>query len=56
MTDEKLKTRIKFIVNRLSFEIGELTLMYKHKQVDPDNLSSRSNVTNVRPNKAWYGV
>lgn len=37
MTDEGLMTRIKFIVDRLSFRIGDLTLMYEHKQVDPDD-------------------
>lgn len=37
MTDKELKTRIKFIVDRLSFEIGDLTLMYEHKQVDPED-------------------
>ncbi len=37
MTDEDLITRIKFIVDRLSFRIGDLTLMYEHKQVDPDD-------------------
>lgn len=36
MVDEELKTRIKSIVDRLSFRIGDLTLMYDHKQVDPD--------------------
>lgn len=35
MTDEDLMARIKFIVDRLSFRIGDLTLMYEHKQVDP---------------------
>lgn len=45
MTDEDLKTRIKFMADRLSFRIGDLILMYEHKQVDPDDLSSRSNVT-----------
>ena len=37
MVDEELKTRIKSIVDRLSFRIGDLTLMYEHKQVDPDD-------------------
>ena len=37
MTDEDLMTRIKSIVDRLSFKIGDLTLMYEHKQVDPDD-------------------
>lgn len=37
MVDEELKTRIKSIVDRLSFRIGDLTLMYDHKQVDPDD-------------------
>jgi hypothetical protein len=41
----KYTTRIKFIADRLSFRIGDLTLMYEHKQVDPDDLSGRSNVT-----------
>lgn len=30
MVDEELKTRIKSIVDRLSFRIGDLTLMYDH--------------------------
>lgn len=37
MVDEELKTRIKSIVDNLSFRIGDLTLMYEHKQVDPDD-------------------
>ena len=37
MTDEDLMTRIKFIVDNLSFRIGDLTMMYEHKQVDPDD-------------------
>lgn len=37
MTDEDLMTRIKLIVDRLSFRVGDLTLMYEHKQVDPDD-------------------
>ena len=37
MTDEDLKTCIKLIVDNLSFKIGDLTLMYEHKQVDPDD-------------------
>jgi len=37
MTDEDLMARIKFIVDNLSFKIGDLTLMYEHKQVDPDD-------------------
>ena len=37
MTDEGLMTRIKFIVDNLSFRIGDLTLMYEHKQVDPED-------------------
>lgn len=37
MTDEDLMTRIKSIVDRLSFKIGDLTLMYEHKQVDPED-------------------
>ena len=37
MTDEELKTHIKLIVDNLSFKIGDLTLMYEHKQVDPDD-------------------
>jgi hypothetical protein len=45
MTDEDLKTRIKFIVDRLSFRIGDLTLMYEHKQVDPDAFYEEVNDT-----------
>lgn len=45
MTDEDLKTRIKFIVDRLSFRIGDLTLMYEHKQVDPDDFYEEVNCT-----------
>ena len=37
MTDEDLMARIKFVVDNLSFKIGDLTLMYEHKQVDPDD-------------------
>ena len=37
MTDEELMTLIKHIVDNLSFKIGDLTLMYEHKQVDPDD-------------------
>lgn len=37
MTDEDLMIRIKLIVDRLSFRVGDLTLMYEHKQVDPDD-------------------
>lgn len=37
MTDEDLMARIKFTVDHLSFEIGNLTLMYEHKQVDPED-------------------
>lgn len=37
MTDEDLMARIKYIVDNLSFKIGDLTLMYGHKQVDPDD-------------------
>ena len=37
MTDEDLMTLIKFVVDNLSFKIGDLTLMYEHKQVDPDD-------------------
>lgn len=37
MTDEDLMTHIKLIVDNLSFKIGDLTLMYEHKQVDPDD-------------------
>ena len=37
MTDEELKTHIKLIVDNLSFKIGDLTLMYEHKQVDPED-------------------
>lgn len=45
MTDEDLMTRIKFIVDRLSFRIGDLTLMYEHKQVDPDDFYEEVNHT-----------
>lgn len=45
MTDEDLITRIKFIVDRLSFRIGDLTLMYEHKQVDPDDFYEEVNYT-----------
>lgn len=45
MTDEDLMTRIKFIVDRLSFRIGDLTLMYEHKQVDPDDFYKEVNDT-----------
>lgn len=37
MTDEDLMTRIKIVVDNLSFKIGDLTLMYEHKQVDPED-------------------
>jgi hypothetical protein len=37
MTDEDLKTCIKLIVDNLSFKISDLTLMYEHKQVDPED-------------------
>lgn len=37
MTDEDLMTRIKIVVDNLSYKIGDLTLMYEHKQVDPDD-------------------
>lgn len=37
MKDEDLRTRIKFVVDNLSFRIGDLTLMYEHKRVDPDD-------------------
>lgn len=37
MTDEDLMARIKFVVDNLSFRIGDLTLMYEHKQVDPED-------------------
>ena len=37
MTDEDLMALIKVIVDNLSFKIGDLTLMYEHKQVDPDD-------------------
>ena len=43
MTDKDLKTRIKFIVDRLSFRVGDLTLMYEHKQVDPDDFCKEVN-------------
>ncbi len=42
MTDEDLMARIKFIVDNLSFKIGDLTLMYEHKQVDPEDFLQRS--------------
>ena len=45
MTDEELKTRIKFVVDNLSFRIGDLTLMYEHKQVDPDDFYEEVNDT-----------
>ena len=37
MTDEVLMTCIKIVVDNLSYKIGDLTLMYEHKQVDPDD-------------------
>ena len=37
MTDEVLMTCIKIVVDNLSFKIGDLTLMYEHKQVDPED-------------------
>lgn len=37
MTDEDLRTRIRFVVDNLSFRIGDLTLMYEHEQVDSDD-------------------
>ena len=37
MTDEDLMTRIKIVVDNLSYKIGDLTLMYEHKQVDSDD-------------------
>ena len=37
MTDEVLMTCIKIIVDNLSYKIGDLTLMYEHKQVDPED-------------------
>lgn len=37
MTDEDLMALIKVVVDNLSFKIGDLTLMYEHKQVDPDD-------------------
>lgn len=37
MTDEDLTALIKHIVDNLSFKIGDLTLMYEHKQVDSDD-------------------
>lgn len=37
MTDKDLMTRIKIVIDNLSFKIGDLTLMYEHKQVDPDD-------------------
>ena len=43
MVDEELKTRIKVIVDRLSFRVGDLTLMYEHEQVDPDDFCKEVN-------------
>lgn len=37
MTDEDLTALIKHIIDNLSFKIGDLTLMYEHKQVDTDD-------------------
>lgn len=37
MTDKDLMTRIKIVVDNLSYKIGDLTLMYEHKQVDPED-------------------
>ena len=37
MTDKDLMTRIKIVVDNLSYKIGDLTLMYEHKQVDSDD-------------------
>ena len=37
MTDEDLMTRIKIVVDNLSYKISDLTLMYEHKQVDSDD-------------------
>lgn len=37
MIDEDLMTLIKIVVDNLSFKIGDLTLMYEHKQVDPED-------------------
>ena len=37
MTDEVLMTCIKIVIDNLSYKIGDLTLMYEHKQVDPDD-------------------
>lgn len=37
MTDEDLMTRIKIVVDNLSFKISDLTLMYEHKQVDSED-------------------
>ena len=37
MTDEDLMTRIKIVVDNLSYKIGDLTLMYEHKKVDSDD-------------------
>lgn len=37
MTDEDLTALIKHIVDNLSYKIGDLTLMYEHKQVDPED-------------------
>lgn len=37
MTDKDLMTRIKIVIDNLSYKIGDLTLMYEHKQVDPED-------------------
>lgn len=37
MTDKDLMTRIKIVIDNLSYKIGDLSLMYEHKQVDPDD-------------------
>lgn len=43
MTDEVLMTCIKIIVDNLSYKIGDLTLMYEHEQVDPDDFCKEVN-------------
>lgn len=45
MTDEGLMARIKFVVDNLSFKIGDLTLMYEHKQVDPEDFCKEVSCT-----------
>nr|DAU97355.1 MAG TPA: hypothetical protein [Caudoviricetes sp.] len=42
MTDKDLMTRIKIIVDNLSYKISDLTLMYEHKQVDSEDFSKEA--------------